>query len=190
LDPNHLVTTGSEGTPPGETIDFKRTHDGPDIDYATIHIWPQNWSWYDPANPSTYEAAEGKARDYFEQHTADAASLNKPLVLEEFGLARDWDPLHDIYDPLLPTGYRDRFYAAMYSEVMASILKGGPAAGDNFWAWAGQARPGETGSGTLRMKHPVGIPCMIPMIQLLRSFQTMSGNWSRLKLRASPLDSL
>src|ERR1043166_8117741 len=40
LDPNHLVTTGSEGTPPGENLDFPRTHAGPNIDYATIHIWP------------------------------------------------------------------------------------------------------------------------------------------------------
>ncbi len=147
LDPNHLVTTGSEGTPPGETIDFKKTHDGPDIDYATIHIWPQNWGWYDPTNPSTYETAEGKARDYFEQRAADAAALDKPLVLEEFGLARDWDPLHDIYNPLSPTSYRDRFYTAMYAEVDASISKGGPLAGDNFWAWSGQSRPGDNWVG-------------------------------------------
>jgi mannan endo-1,4-beta-mannosidase len=137
LDPNHLITTGSEGTPPGESMDFKKTNDGPNIDYTTIHIWPQNWSWYDPMDPSTYAAAEGKARDYFQKHAADAASLGKPLVLEEFGLARDWEPLHDIYKPLSPTSYRDRFYTAMYAEVNASIVKGGPAAGDNFWAWAG-----------------------------------------------------
>jgi mannan endo-1,4-beta-mannosidase len=143
LDPNHLVTTGSEGNPPGETMDFKKTHDGPNIDYATIHIWPQNWGWYDPMQPSSYEAAEGKARDYFEQHAAEAAALGKPLVLEEFGLARDRDPLHDIYNPLSPTDYRDRFYTAMYAEVYTSMIKGGPAAGDSFWAWAGESRPGD-----------------------------------------------
>ena len=57
LDPNHMVTTGSEGAPPGEpTQDFVKTHSAPAIDYVTIHIWPQNWDWYDPKRPSTYKA--------------------------------------------------------------------------------------------------------------------------------------
>jgi mannan endo-1,4-beta-mannosidase len=143
LDPNHMITTGSEGTPPGETIDFLATHGDPNIDYATIHIWPQNWGWYDPQNPSTYNAAEGRAHLYFANRAADALALKKPLVLEEFGLARDWEPLHDLYDVGSRTTYRDRFYKAMYDQVYASMTSGGPAGGDNFWAWAGQARPGD-----------------------------------------------
>jgi mannan endo-1,4-beta-mannosidase len=143
LDPNHMVTTGSEGSPPGETQNFITTHDSVYIDYATIHIWPQNWGWYDPSQPTRYDRAEQRARAYFQQHAAGAASLGKPLVLEEFGLARDWEPLHQIYDPVSPTSYRDLFYTAMYDEVYASISEGGFAAGDNFWAWSGQSRPGD-----------------------------------------------
>jgi mannan endo-1,4-beta-mannosidase len=141
FDPNHMVTTGSEGSPPYENQDFIETHDGPDIDYVTIHIWPQNWGWYNPVQPDTYEAAEEKARDYFQQHVTYAATLGKPLVLEEFGLARDGEPLGDPFDPESPTTYRDRFYAAMFGLVHDSAATGGPAAGDNFWAWGGQARP-------------------------------------------------
>jgi mannan endo-1,4-beta-mannosidase len=143
LDPNHLVTTGSEGTPPGENQDFQRTHDGPNIDYATIHIWPQNWGWYDPAKPGTYEQAEPRALEYLRRHVFDMAVLNKPLVLEEFGLARDWQPVHDNYDPLSGTVYRDRFYKVMFTEVFGLASKGGPVAGDNFWAWGGASRPGD-----------------------------------------------
>ncbi len=143
LDPNHLVTTGSEGTPPGETLDFQRTHDGPNIDYATIHIWPQNWGWYDPNNPDTYKQAEQNALDYLRKHVFEMAVLKKPLVLEEFGLARDFEPIQDIYDPRSTTLYRDRFYKAMYTEAYSLIQKGGPIAGDNFWAWAGASRPGD-----------------------------------------------
>jgi mannan endo-1,4-beta-mannosidase len=143
LDPNHLVTTGSEGTPPGENQDFQRTHDGPNIDYATVHIWPQNWGWYDPSNPLTYEQAEQSALEYLRKHVFDMAVLNKPLVLEEFGLARDWEPVQDIYDPKSTTLYRDRFYKTMFDEVYALISKGGPMAGDNFWAWGGASRPGD-----------------------------------------------
>ncbi len=142
LDPNHMVTTGSEGTPPWERQNFIETHDGPDIDYTTIHIWPQNWGWYNPSNPSSYTKAEANARSYFQSHRADAATLGKPLVLEEFGLARDWETHQDIYDPDSTTQYRDLFYTTMFEEVYESMSTGGPAAGDNFWAWGGQARPG------------------------------------------------
>jgi mannan endo-1,4-beta-mannosidase len=143
LDPNHLVTTGSEGSPPGESQDFSETHNGPNIDYTTVHIWPQNWGWYNPMTPSNYTRAESRARTYYQVHEAAAAELGKPLVLEEFGLARNWDPLNDFYDPDSPTTYRDQFYAAMFQEVYNSVLAGGSAAGDNFWAWAGKARPGD-----------------------------------------------
>lgn len=142
LDPNHLITTGSEGSPPGERQDFAGTHSGPDIDYATIHIWPQNWGWYDPASPSSYDQAEVRAILYFQNHDYEAAALGKPLVLEEFGLARDWEPLRDLYDPNAPTVYRDRFFTALFAQVHASASAGGAAAGDNFWAWSGRSRPG------------------------------------------------
>ncbi len=143
LDPNHMVTTGSEGTPPGENQDFKRAHESPNVDYGTIHIWPQNWGWYDPQNPTTYDRAEQNALEYLRRHVYDMVVLNKPLVLEEFGLARDFEPVHDIYDPTSSTLYRDRFYKAMFNEVFDIIQKGGTLAGDNFWAWGGASRPGD-----------------------------------------------
>jgi mannan endo-1,4-beta-mannosidase len=72
----------------------------------------------------------------------EATTLGKPLVLEEFGLARDWETFQDIYNPNSPTTYRDRFYTAMFDQVYSAISIGEPAAGANFWAWAGGARPG------------------------------------------------
>ncbi len=147
LDPNHLVTTGSEGTPPGESQDFIETHNSSDIDYATIHIWPQNWGWYDPTNPASYTEAEAKARSYIQKHTSEATILGKPFVLEEFGLARNWEPLHDIYNPNSPTTYRDIFYSAMFEEIYTSILSGGLAAGDNFWVWSGQVQTSDNWPG-------------------------------------------
>jgi mannan endo-1,4-beta-mannosidase len=143
LDPNHMVTTGSEGVPPGENQDFQRTHEGPNIDYGTVHIWPQNWGWYDPQSPTSYDQAEQNALEYLRRHVFDMAVVNKPLVLEEFGLARDFEPVQDIYDPQSSTFYRDRFYKTMFNEVFDIIQKGGPLAGDNFWAWGGASRPGD-----------------------------------------------
>lgn len=144
LDPNHMVTTGSEGAPPGEPAqDFVKTHSAPAIDYVTIHIWPQNWDWYDPKRPATYKAkAEPLAIAYFKKHEKEAVAMGKPLVLEEFGLAREWLPLKNNLDPASPTTNKDLYYAALYKLVSDSIASGGPAMGDNFWAWAGEARPG------------------------------------------------
>ncbi len=141
LDPNHLVTTGCEGDTPWPDwngLDFGENQDGPDIDYTTIHIWPQNWGWYDPADPSgTYAAAEANARSYFNSHEAEAAVMGKPLVLEEFGLARDGGS----FDPNSATTWRDTFLGAMYDEIYTSASAGGPAGGSSVWAWAGEGRP-------------------------------------------------
>ncbi len=142
LDPNHMVTTGVEGTPPGESQNFIETHSSSAIDYSTIHIWPQNWGWYEPQTPDTYASAESRANSYFQQHAVESVSLGKPMVLEEFGLARDWAPLKDIYNPNSPTTYRDRFYADMFTRVLTAIAMGEPVGGADFWAWAGKARPG------------------------------------------------
>jgi len=143
LDPNHMVTTGSEGAPPGEPAqDFVKTHSAPGIDYVTIHIWPQNWDWYDPKRPGTYKTAEPLAVAYFRKHAGEAAAMGKPLVLEEFGLARDWATRKNNLDPASTTTVKDLYYAALFRLVEDSIASGGPAMGDNFWAWAGEARPG------------------------------------------------
>jgi mannan endo-1,4-beta-mannosidase len=141
LDSNHMVTVGSEGEMGG---DFLPTHDGPDIDYTTCHIWPQNWGWYDPADPATYPDAEANAVDYFRDHEDMARTdLGKPLVLEEFGLARDGWLGWDYLDPDAPTSHRDALFTALFEEVYISAAGGGAAVGDNFWAWAGEGRPSD-----------------------------------------------
>ena len=140
IDTNHMVSTGSEGQPFGG--DFMTTHDGPDIDYTTCHIWPQNWGWYDPAVPSSLIVAISNALLYLDTNAVMAATLNKPLVLDEFGLARDrTSPLFDEYDPAAPTSARDDFYEVMYTAVFSNALAGGALAGDNAWAWGGEGRP-------------------------------------------------
>lgn len=141
VDPNHLVCTGTEGDTPWPVwhgLNFESNNNGPDIDFATIHIWPQNWNWYDPTNPEgTYASAEALARSYFTDHATRANTLGKPIMLQEFGLARDGGS----FDPTSTTVWRDQFNTAMYDEVYASASGGGPAVGSMFWAWAGEGRP-------------------------------------------------
>ena len=144
LDPHHLVTTGSEGETPNAHyagVDFAANHGFPAIDFATAHIWAQNWGWYDPQKPETYDAALAKVKAYFQDHVLKAQALHKPLVIEEFGLSRDLGKM----DPNTSAAVRERYYAELFNLGYESAKAGSPLAGMNFWAWAGEARPPRPG---------------------------------------------
>jgi mannan endo-1,4-beta-mannosidase len=139
LDPNHLVSTGSEGLK--GCVESRACviaeHRPPEIDYLTAHIWPLNWSWVDSKDlAGTWAGGEAKVRDYMAQHQSMAAELGKPLVFEEFGFPRDGG----LYDPGSPTSFKDRYYRLIYDAVLDSVAKGGPLVGSNFWAWNGEGR--------------------------------------------------
>jgi mannan endo-1,4-beta-mannosidase len=139
LDPNHLVSTGSEGLKGClESEECVATvHEPPEVDYLTAHIWPQNWSWVDPKDlPGTFASGAAQTRQYIDQHVAIAGKLGKPLVFEEFGFPRDGGS----YEPGTPTSFKDRFYQIIYDAVLESARNGGPVAGSNFWAWGGEGR--------------------------------------------------
>ena len=107
------------------------------IDYVTAHVWPNNWGWIDPKNqPATYEAGEARCRDYVARHIAIARQLNKPLVIEEFGLIRE----ARAFAPGSATADKDRFYRMIYGLALEDMKAGGPTAGTNFWAWNGEGR--------------------------------------------------
>jgi mannan endo-1,4-beta-mannosidase len=140
LDPNHLVSTGSEGYTPwpeANGTDFMRIHAGKDVDYTTAHCWIQNWMWYDPQkHDSTYPSGKSKMLEYLARHVTDAQKLNKPFVLEEFGIMKD----EGNFDPMATNKNRDQFYADVF-EAMAGYAQKGVASGVNFWAWGGEGRP-------------------------------------------------
>ena len=139
LDKNHLVSIGSEGNAflPFSSK-FRKEHQIKDIDYATMHIWVQNWGWYDPTKAaSTFEKAVEKAKKYIRRHAAIAKKLNKPLVLEEFGMARD----EGSYAPTASTQNRDQYFQTVYDLLEQLIQEGYPIAGSNCWSWAGEGRP-------------------------------------------------
>ncbi|MDX2285459.1 MAG: cellulase family glycosylhydrolase [Bacteroidia bacterium] len=140
LDPNHLVTIGSEGRTSTKYAgtQFKKDHKIPGIDYSTIHIWVQNWEWFDPNRAQeTYEDAVKKAIKYLKWHLKQSEALDMPMVLEEFGIGRDLDS----YDPAAGTRVRDGYYEIMFSEVHRLAAAGRGVAGVNFWAWGGEGRP-------------------------------------------------
>lgn len=141
LDKNHLVTTGSEGYTPWPeytATDFFQNHDGNNIDYTTVHIWVENWEWFDPAkHEATYDSSVAKMKAYLKKHVEAATQLGKPLVLEEFGIARD----NGSFEPEMTVELRDKYYRTIFSEVHQYASSGTPLSGVNFWAWGGEGRP-------------------------------------------------
>ncbi len=139
LDPNHLVSTGNEGTMGSLKSEeyYLNAHKSKYVDYLTFHLWIKNWSWYDAKNYiDTFDSAKIKAVDYINKHIELARNLNKPLTLEEFGIARD---LED-YSTLSSTYARDNYYNAVFSIVYDSAATGAPIVGTNFWTWGGYGR--------------------------------------------------
>ncbi len=138
-DKNHLVTLGHEGRMGTEDIKmFEEIHADKNVDYLTIHIWAKNWGWFEGE-----KVAEGflnvlkQADAYIKEHIAVAEKLNKPLVIEEFGLPRDAQS----FDINSPTTFRDPYYAKIFSYLAHSAKSNGNLAGANFWAFGGTARP-------------------------------------------------
>ena len=144
LDTNHLVTTGSEGSMGCLNSDenFRRVHAVKAIDYAVFHLWPNNWGWFRRDDfAATISPTLEKARDYAARHLAVADALNKPVVLEEFGLDRDAG-----LGAECATTSRDRLYAGLLGMIEASAAQRGAGAGSNFWLWGGEGRPPHTGA--------------------------------------------
>jgi len=137
LDPNHLVSLGMEGTiaSAGREDVVLRAHRS--IDYLTAHVWPLNWGWVDGKNlAATWDAGKQRVEAYLATHIRLASTMGKPLVIEEFGFPRDGE----LYDPQIPTTFRQRYYKLIHGTAEASLAAGGPIAGTNFWGWTGEAR--------------------------------------------------
>ena len=137
IDPNHLVSVGSEGLWGCENSPelLERVTAIPGVDYMTIHIWPYNWSW--ARADSLVEDLPGacaKTDEYIASHLALARKYGQPVVVEEFGFPRDgFSP-----ERTATTQGRDEYYRHLFSKV------GNEIAGANFWGWSGSARPQHT----------------------------------------------
>lgn len=138
LDTNHLVSTGSEGTV-GALVSsdyFLQSHKTPHVDYLTMHLWPLNWGWFDPKRiRETLPRTETNALEYIAKHLSLARQLNKPIVMEEFGIGRDSGKIQ----PGTPTTARDRYYTLILRALYDSARAGAPIAGYNLWGWGGEA---------------------------------------------------
>lgn len=135
-DPNHMVSTGSEGKHgcEGDLELWTRIHSMPEIDYGIVHLWPYNWGWVNEQTlTDSVEVACRKTEQYIRPHYEAMQQVQKPLVLEEFGYPRDGFA----FAPDTKTTGRDRFYGYVFDLIKTS----GMIDGCNFWGWGGYAVP-------------------------------------------------
>lgn len=119
---------------------FERIHADPNIDYLVMHIWPKNWGWLDISDiGGSLSSSIEKTNRYMNDHIEVAQRLNKPIVLEEFGLPRD---LHG-FSPQESTVSRDTYYSNAFGQVLEQAGRLGCLAGCNIWAYAGEGRATE-----------------------------------------------
>ncbi|KAK9817174.1 hypothetical protein WJX72_010656 [[Myrmecia] bisecta] len=148
-DSNHMVTVGEEGFYPAGSPnvnrnptpgtaggdwptktgqDFLNNHRPATIDFASFHLWPDNWEINDTSNAPVKGLAA--ASDWVNAHLSDAASLGKPAVLEEFG--------KDVPLPITAQGIaskRNPYFASVFSRLNDSITHKGVLKGAAFWEW-------------------------------------------------------
>lgn len=138
LDPNHMVSSGSEGAW-GCEMDmnlFEKIHADPNINYLNIHIWPYNWGWVKADSlTELLPRAKENTKKYIDDHMVIARKYSKPIVLEEFGFPRDGFS----FSKEAPTTARDEYYRYVFGLIRQDRESGGLFAGCNFWAWGGFA---------------------------------------------------
>jgi len=142
LDPKHLLTVGAEGfwgegssrleNNPQHWAkdmgqDFTANHLPSEIDFATVHIWPDNW------NQSSIDFQQ----DWISQHMDESAKvLHKPVILQEYGKKI---PLNKLIvkrgEVPTPNDARDKVYSAVQGIVEDSARSKGPLKGSLFWNW-------------------------------------------------------
>ncbi|KAJ7977773.1 Mannan endo-1,4-beta-mannosidase [Quillaja saponaria] len=133
IDGKHLLEVGMEGFY-GETMperkqynpgyqvgtDFISNNQVPEIDFATIHLYPEQW-----LNASD-EVQDAFVDNWVNFHIQDSNNvLKKPILIAEFGMSST------------SQGYnvekRDNYYRKLYNMIYNSAKSGGPCKGGIFW---------------------------------------------------------
>jgi mannan endo-1,4-beta-mannosidase len=138
-----LVTTGFEAKQ-GERC-FKRLHSHATIDFGCAHIWTEIWGHYDMLDASDRSLSRAKqfAKAYLNDVERWSEEIGKPVLLEEFGMARDnWLNKGTMfaYHTNATTGHRDRYFGYLHDLVAKSFANGKPWIGLMPWSYGGSFR--------------------------------------------------
>ena len=138
LDPNHMISTGSEGFYGCEwDMDLcEKIHALEEISYVNCHVWPYNWKWMrgDAMREDLQKSCEN-TEEYINMHLELGRKIAKPVVVEEFGMPRDNMDFHKGS----PVTCRDMYYTFVFDLIVKARQANDVFAGCNFWSWGGYA---------------------------------------------------
>ncbi|CAH2077697.1 unnamed protein product [Thlaspi arvense] len=137
IDGKHLLTVGLEGfygpqSPKRLTVnperwpselgtDFVRNSNSSNIDFASVHIYPDNWF-----QNQSFEDKLKFVVKWMQSHIEDGMKeLKKPVLFTEFGLSN----LNKDYQP----SQRERFYRTIFDVVYKSAKRRKSGAGTLVW---------------------------------------------------------
>ena len=155
VDANHMLTVGIEGfwgkTSPhrvGENpidgaermgCDFVRNFLNPNLDFASVHVWPDLWLYCD--DDCKFEFMKTWIAGHLEE---SRDTFDKPVLLEEFGKYR-------------PLDSRDRFFReAFRMSLPPSTPVPSHAGGVLFWHMDPSGYPHETDGFSVQLPRDIG----------------------------------
>jgi len=148
VDKRHLLTVGEEGfyastksyvnpatwaSDTGQNFIFDHLFE--EIDYASSHLWTDNWNLLSVRNrKQVRNASLNFSRTWIEEHSKDSFNiLQKPFVLSEYG-STGFGNRNNKIGLLITTEYqRQTKVCRFYSEVHTVLLHNG--SGALFWIW-------------------------------------------------------
>ena len=148
VDKRHLLTVGEEGfyastksyvnpakwaSDTGQNFIFD--HLFAEIDYASSHLWTDNWNLFSLWNIKWVEDGSlNFSKAWIEEHSKDSLNiLQKPFVLSEYG-STGFGNRNNVIGSLMTTEYRRQTKVCrFYSEVHAALLHN--KNGALFWIW-------------------------------------------------------
>jgi mannan endo-1,4-beta-mannosidase len=108
--------------------DFVSNTNIKDIDFATVHAWPDNWL-------IPQEKTAAFLDKWVQTHISAAQKYlksAKPVLFEEFG--KKLDKNQQTADGI--RSLRDPIYASTYDNMERALNNGQPLGGSLFWKWA------------------------------------------------------
>lgn len=121
FDPDHLVAPGTWGYRTSwERREWLEDHRIRNIDYCDAHIYPRD-------DTDSFVDSPDALRDFIDNRAAAAFSLNKPLVLSEFGMT--------------PEGYKGFSQAVWFRAFFESAARAG-IGGAIYWIFTPDPRRG------------------------------------------------